>query len=514
MKKIVFSLFLFLFINSHLFAQDTLSIYFDFGNSKIVDSAKIQIDSFFENYDDQRIDSILFIGITDSIGDNIKNYKLSEKRAKNVLEYSIPKFSNVGLYKSIALGEETKSITISQNRRVDIIVYKKPIKINPKLQCYIIDYDLLHRINIKYPIQNKNQSKKPAKKKGNIYIRVDKTDIDTSKHYYYSKTNKTGDCEVIQLNWRAKTIGFSWSEKSRYVAKMPYASYDATKFFTITEMPCISCQDTLYSKVDTLSEIPCLQTDRFIMKNIQFRKLLFNPNYVKARVPKDFINYNDTYYSSCNNYSPIRWSKRFNKYSYTRLPIDDIYVRNITRNMTCCSSYQEPSECNTPVLTLSRIIYPKGNSYIHAQIEEEYSSKFITNIGGSISYDSFKFHGLYFLGANTNKQLNSSLRFQYSFFAYPRGYLMECVTWGLFNVPKNVNQFSKFYIGCDLHGFLGTNNSNFSQNINLGYAFVNFSDDAFITRMFIQYEYWPLNNRLENNNGIRIGILTKIYKFK
>lgn len=511
MKKILVFIYFILFFFLQSKGQDTLSIYFQFNSSKITDDIKIQIDNYLEKNNLNIIDSIYFIGVSDSIGNSDKNLLLSEKRAKNTSKYFLEILPDTIQSKYFAKGEEINSI-LDKSRRVEIIFFSTPIKPKPILHCYTIDYNLLHRINIKYPNQS-TRNLKSSKKRGNIIIRVDKEDIDTSKQYSYAKYNKNGEFEIVKIKWRSRIIGIETSQKARYVAKMPYHSFDLSKIFIVSSLPCESCQDTIFEKIYPIEEVLCLQTDRFLMKNIQFKKSFFNPYIVKARVPRDFVNFNDIYYNSCSS-DIIRWSKRNRKYSYAKIPIDDIYVRNITRLMPCCSKYQESSDCNKPALTLTRIKYPEGNSYLHFHLDHEYNTKHITNLGTSITFDSFKFHSLLFVGLNSNKQINSLLRLQYSFFSYPSGFLLECISWGSLRLPFSTSNFSKIYVGSDFNAYLGNGNSNFSQNLNVGFAIVNYSDIAIIKRFFIQYEYWTLNNRNFTDNGIRVGILTRLYNFK
>lgn len=521
MKKQILLLFLLLFCGLQLFPQERISVYFKIGKSKLVDTTKVKVEDFLKQYEEVLLDSIVIIGFSDTIGNSEKNSLLSEKRAKNVMEYAVALLPEETFCKMHAIGESVSDNVIDRNRRVEIIAYKKVLPKITKVACSQIDFELLHRINIKYPpkpkikFRFKKTKKKVSKFKGNITIRVEKGDLDTNRQYYYANVGKDGQIEPLRLVWQYKKSGIGRMFRKRYTVKIPYLSYLNNKIFTLSESPCLDCQDTLSKNSDTTKESTCLQTDRFLMQNIQYRRLLFNPYKMLARVPKEYINFNDTYFHGCNTDEVIKWSKRSKKYSYARVRINDIYVRNITRNMRCCESSQEPSECKKPVITLSRIQYPRGNSYLHTHLEEEYNDyKFRSNIGVSVTYDSFKFHNLFFAGMNTDKQFTAEGRFQFSFFSYPVGYLMSCLTWGMLSMPAKVNRFSKYYIGCDFHGFADSKQSNISQNFNIGYAYVNYTNEAFVRRIFIQGEYWNIKNNKQGDFGIRVGILTKLWGLK
>lgn len=523
MKKLILLFLCFLFYGQYLLSQDKTSVYFKLAKSKLPDTAMTKLADYLINFEGIPIDSIVFIGYSDTIGDYDKNYNLSEKRAQNVIEYAMTFFPTETIYKWYAKGESTTEKAIEKNRKVDILIFKKkPPKI-PKVvnvSCSQIDYDLLHRANVKYPGKIKpkrkyRKLKRTNKFRGDVTIRFEKGDLDTNKKYYYTGLDKYGQIEAVKINWQFKKSGIGWTQRKRYSAKIPYLSYHNNKIFTISESPCVDCQDTLSQKRDTTKVDTCLQTDRFLMQNIQYRRMFFRPNKMLARVPRDFINFNDTYYHGCNTNEIIRWGKKTKKFSYARIRIDDIYIRNITRNMSCCKSFQEESLCEKPVITLSRIQYPKGNSYLHGHIEQEFNDlKFRTNLGLSVTYDNFKLHYLIFAGMNTDKQFTALGRLQYSFFAYPVGYLAQSLTWGLLSMPAKINVFSKYYIGCDFYGFANSKQANLSQNFNLGYAYVNYTDEAFVRRIFIQGEYWNINNNHQGKFGIRVGILTKIISLK
>ena len=92
-------IYLVIFYSVHTYGQDTISVYFDFSQHKLSDSEINEIFSIPTKYDLSDLDSVHFIGLSDSIDDLNTNIKLSEKRARNVAKYAeriIPK----NIYKS------------------------------------------------------------------------------------------------------------------------------------------------------------------------------------------------------------------------------------------------------------------------------------------------------------------------------------------------------------------------------------------------------------------------------
>ncbi|MBI34954.1 MAG: hypothetical protein CMP67_06275 [Flavobacteriales bacterium] len=147
-----------LFTSVLTFGQDTISIYFNFGESKIPNRELKKLTDIPSNYDLSELDSINFIGMADSIGDFKQNLKLSEKRVLNTYRKCkniLPK--NIAIRK-IAIGEKTNKKK-EKNRRVDIILYFQPFQNNEiddnndinklKKICYNIDYELLHRCHLR-----------------------------------------------------------------------------------------------------------------------------------------------------------------------------------------------------------------------------------------------------------------------------------------------------------------------------------------------------------------------------
>src|SRR5690554_7672433 len=74
-------------VSRPILCQDTLSIYFEFGHSKITKNHEKNLNSIPTRFDLTDLDSAYFIGMTDSIGNTKANFKLSEKRSKNTARY-------------------------------------------------------------------------------------------------------------------------------------------------------------------------------------------------------------------------------------------------------------------------------------------------------------------------------------------------------------------------------------------------------------------------------------------
>jgi len=120
MKFWLSSLLLFLSFTS--VSQDTVSIYFEFGSSRLTDKEADKLGKLSTSYELAELDSIHFVGMADSVGNIKANIRLSEKRAKNVakncralLPENIPQVT-------FAMGEKSERED-AYNRRVDILLF-------------------------------------------------------------------------------------------------------------------------------------------------------------------------------------------------------------------------------------------------------------------------------------------------------------------------------------------------------------------------------------------------------
>jgi|SRR3954469_3338146 len=123
-----------------LYGQDTLSLYFETGASKI-NTAQIKLlNSISDKYDLSELDSVYYVGLADSIGNASLNLKLSEKRAKNIASYCEKLIPKTTFIKIIARGESVLE-QAKKNRKVDIVFYFQQPKMEEVEQIETI---LLH----------------------------------------------------------------------------------------------------------------------------------------------------------------------------------------------------------------------------------------------------------------------------------------------------------------------------------------------------------------------------------
>lgn len=537
--KIVVSKFLlgiFLFASLALRGQDTLSIYFEFGQSKIPINEQEKLGQISSQFDLSELDSIEFIGMADSVGNFEDNLKLSGKRAKNVSKYCkrfLPKLTSV---KVKALGEKSSQNT-RLNRRVDIIMF---FPILPAIEgeeevkddrfCYYVDNRLLHRSHFR-TIKNRR------KKYVHIEIEMDE-DFDKRAHYYGSYSSKNGFSKT-RLRWKTKKTGMFWWEKRRLIATIPEKSFDRYKVFQALKPACDTCScDSCHQDFETYPKIRgvsyCLQVDRFLMANMQYKRILFNNSFVKVRVPREYVNLDKEYLVGCDYTNLLRWYSRKGwrrkKYYYAKLPIrSNGYMCNITRQMECCKEDPEGSDCDISIINCDTEHFSRGQGITYKLFGEVGSSfqneELLPYIGLGFGLDRhYDFRRRYnnlsgVLGVDYRFNLYGSIRYQRFFDRIsPRKVKLETGWNGpQIQKPKLYKWYARPYIGTELKTILGNDESRLlEQNFHFGLALDHFHHRVRIPRYYLQlglgYDY--LNNYSNTVYPIaQIGVNIRIAKF-
>lgn len=518
----IFLLILVSLISKPIVGQDTLSIYFEFGQSKIPDAQLLPLNAIPTLYDLSDLDSVYFIGMADSVGDLESNFNLSEKRARNVAKYcerildvKIP--SKVTAIGEISMDEKWK------NRRVIVILFFKPVPSEEdeiqkgnkvKENCYYIDYDLLHHSQIR-TIRKR--------KKNLVLIESTLPDLKKNNEHYYGTTAKNGEFIVKKVKWSYLRTGKLWWSNTRYVATIPKEDFEKYKIFKVDDLPCDSCSEDFRTKALILNEDTCMQVDYFLMDNMQIKISIFNRTSVKIRVPREYVNLEDKYYIGCGYENELIWTtkqgKRKQPYYYSHLPIYFNYLGNITRVMKCCKSNPEPSECDQQLMSFSTLCSAKGGFRLNAELGTYYQqSKLTTYIAlGLLNEGSFSRVSL-FVGTDNNLSIYSSLRYQFHFISFHYRILNPFSPW---QSPKYRNityKYGRFYIGTELKSrILIHNPDHLEQNIHIGFAAVNTHYNTIIPRIFLEYgigfDYLGVYSK-RFYSILQLGLNIQIAKFK
>jgi len=481
-------------VSRPILCQDTLSIYFEFGHSKITKNHEKNLNSIPTRFDLTDLDSAYFIGMTDSIGNTKANFKLSEKRSKNTARYCENLFPQNIMVRNFALGE--KQIDEQwKNRRVDIILYFKPAKMGEINQitpiekenfCYEVDYELLHRSHIRTV---------KKRRKNLVLIETTVPALKRNRAHYYGSTSRSGEFILKPVRWISKETGKLWWSKTRFVTEIPKKDFETYKIFKATLPPCDTCYENFELNKGILKEEKCLQVDRFLMDNLQFKNMIFKRDLAKVRVPREYIHTDEEYYISDYGNRLISWkTKRGRKkrnYYFTKLPIKDNFLLNITRKMECCKFISEHSGCGSSIISCGGVRSNGPNRLINLNIEVGsyyQQSSFIPYAGINLDFYGFKNRINIVAGTDINLGFHSAARFQYYPFSFPLDILNSTKSWKQMANVEPLQRFGQVYIGTELKTSIHNKTGNYlEQNIHLGIEVVNIERGAILPRVFIQY---------------------------
>lgn len=493
MRSLILTLLLFLFFLRYK-SQDTITIYFEFGKSKITDQQAIILDNISSRYDLAEVDSVHYTGMADSVGDVKANLKLSKKRAQETAGYCKRFLGSNYTYRTIALGEKSGSRR-EENRRVTIVLYMNPRKeekedpisqhsepVSVAGSCYYVDYELLHRANRRIIVKNHVEY---------IRLEVSPMHLKKQKEHAYATVNKQGNVEVKKVKW---------SLHGNYVTLIPKKDFQQFRIFKTGKEPCEECSEDLEVRKGIAYESSCIQVDRFLMKHLQAKPSFFRPGSVKIRALREYVNPGDRYYIGCNLERELIWKtqkgKRKSKYYYSALPIHGYYLENIIRVMECCKSKQEPSECNIGMLGCGGIALPDKSILFLAEAGDDYrlgQHKPYLALGVS-NWGSRHLFSL-FAGTNTTPDVYGSLRYQYHFLSFPFSMINPVSQWQSPGSLWPGNHYGSLYIGSELNAWKSTGSKAdlLEQNLHLGIASMSLRNRPRIPRIFAQcgigYDY-------------------------
>jgi hypothetical protein len=473
-------------------SQDTISVYFEFGKSKISEQQAMILDGIRSRFDLAEIDSVHYTGMADSVGDVKANLKLSKKRAQETADYCKEFLGKNHHYRTIALGEKSGS-SREQNRRVNIVFYMKaittpttkedmtpdsePMKIQGS--CYYVDYELLHRCSRRVIVKNRVE-----------YVRLEVLHyfLKSQKEHYYATVNKSGAVEIKKVKWRND------------VTLIPKKDFQQFRIFKSGKEPCEECSEDLEARKGIVYESTCIQVDRFLMKSLQAKTGFFRPRSVKIRALREYVNPGDRYYIGCDMERELIWKtqkgKKKSKYYYASLPIQGWHLENIIRVMECCKSKQEASECNIGMISCGGMSLPdravlflaEAGDYYRLKKHKPYLALGLSNWGrpGVLSF---------FAGTNSDLDIYASLRYQYHFLNFPFSMLNPASSW---QSPGNMwapDRYGSLYLGTELTTLQSTDAKVglLEQNLHLGFAVMSSRNRPRIPRIFIQggigYDY-------------------------
>lgn len=474
------------------FGQDTLSVYFETGKSKITENHIRILNAIPTKYDLSDLDSILYIGSADPIGNFQSNLKLSEKRAKNIANYCKSLFPEDIKLTVIALGTLSNQ-EYAKSRKVDIVFYFNSDKENEEDgtviidsasvadYCYYIDYQLLKRSHIRTITKQRKEY---------VMIEALLPDLKKKKEHYYGTMNPNGNFEIHKVKWVYRSMGKEWWRSQQMTATIPKKDFETYKIFKIADAPCTACNENFAEQTEIVNENKYIHLDTFLMRKIQFKVPFLRRNRVSIRVPKEYVLINETYYIGCSLKDKLHWStkkgKKKQKYYYAQLPVVDGYVSNISRLMSDCKYEPERSRCDKHIYSGAAFAGGGDLLSLNAEVGVRYfASKIVgyASITASKEWDYSRIVAQFAI--EHNLRYHGALNYQYHFFTFPFYKTKDFFGWASPTDYPLFSKYARFYIGAELRSGINKEKKTYiEQGLFLGFVVVNY--DLFLSRIYIQ----------------------------
>lgn len=445
---------IFYFSLSLTFAQDTISVFFEFGKYKLTNKTEQKLRLLPVNFDLSSVDSIHFVGRADSVGQLNANLRLSKKRADLVQEfcsYLLPKTIQTS---TSAKGEDYNP-SRAFNRRVDVVLFYKnkppppPKPVKQEKKCYRVDYDLLSLTH--WRIIKK-------RRKEYVLIELPLRKNPHSHDVFYGIRDFEGRFTVRKVRWEKQSMGRLWWANTRYVTTIPKESFENYKLFKVNNPPCTDCHEPFDSIPKITKSVDCLQADYYVMNNLQYSFKLFNKELVEIRVPREYINQDLNYYYE--SFKTITWETRDRRknanYFFAEVPHDDGYIHPFTKDAKC--PQKDFSECikrDTSLkgwgLDLRCYQLPPESKWLSliGEIGSYYQNdSLIPYVALGIEKESLKSRLTLLAGTDIDLGLYSSLRYQHILFQQPLGVFNPIRSWK--SRDNRGRYFGEFYLGTEL----------------------------------------------------------------
>jgi len=361
---------LLIYFSRPLFGQDTLTISFDTNSAEISPYEQIGLAHIPTWYDIALIDSIHFIGYSDSTGKS----NVAEHRAHHVYKACVHFLEPDTPFKIVTSSENSG---FNSYGKVKIILFyaqasfalraKKEILKTTGPTCFKVDFEALEYCHVTEFRMGKE-----------TYVQLEALNIPLFKErkHYYALPDTSG-AKITRLNWQLKTTGRSWWKKERWVTIMPKESFSAFQFFTLVNAPCYGCADSLFNKDTVILTQLRSYPDLFLMDNMQAKIQVFGGTKMKIRAPKEYVNLYENYsfdsspYGSTGN--PIVWSEKKGPkkqnyyYSTLRNTISGpLYIKKTARTGTCLTKYEYAAYQRS--WTNKGYVNPRGKQFVSLRI--------------------------------------------------------------------------------------------------------------------------------------------------
>jgi hypothetical protein len=482
-------LHLFFIFSSLTFAQNTFSVNYSYGQWKVPKEQFSELQKFVKQFDNLEIDSILFIGSSDSAGLFLSNFRMTEWRGRQLKKEFYSRVKNHPKYRILpcinkGMGE------VRDIRSVDIVVFlsksdakKKAEEILIKTPCYKVAYEAILSCHVNVFSRGKKE-----------YVEIEKFfpfSVEDDEVLYSGTIDESGKFVAKEVKWKKMRTGEQWWKGERWVAKIPEKDFDRFKLFTIEEGPCNACHENFQQNLQIEDNEPKTNPDYVLMENVQFAQPWLMKNRVKIRVPKEFIDEDLTYVS---NRKAIEWKEKSNgkqpdyffaTVSQTNGQIDLIYrPYRVSKDENC--QLEKPFQFTTPTLQCapnkarSEVI-----NYLEFGMHAQNNSR-LPYLAIGVFAGTSRIELEFLAGAHWKSALYGSIRARYNIINAPFSAFLPKNFWQ-HSLTRNRFWFCRLYLGTEYKASIGRNSENYLEpNFHFGFSFAQNGNPTF-QRFFIQY---------------------------
>jgi len=469
-------------------AQTTFSLSYSFGSFKPNTDEFKTFQNEFKKLKLTEIDSIHFVGHSDSVGTFLSNFRTAEYRARKLEKILVRKIKRKVPYAIYpAAGKMPKEV--GSTRQIQIVIFSSSfLKLNKAVGeipngCFKVAYSELQNYHQNYTSRGRTSC-----------IQIERSSSKTSMNrpvFYSGRINEGGNFEVVPLKWKSEKTGEFWWAKEGEVTEVPVADFDRFKIFTIEKDPCSDCNEDFFKIQKIQNSHLILAKDRIVMENIQFRTPYFFNNSVQIRVPKDFVDLSKEYFQQSSEDRQILWKEKDKDFYSAKVKQFNGKVESIQRKFPSNAKIDcqdKIAHQNEPTVICSPS-YGKILAYNFFEVGSHFQNNTKMPYASIGLFTGTRHLELEFLaGIHSKSALYGAIRGRYNIATIPFQAIFSGNKWRQ-SFSKNRFWYTKIYVGTEYKASIGKRSQNYLEpNIHLGMTFSQNNGSVF-HRLFIQYGY-------------------------
>ncbi|MFA7274321.1 MAG: hypothetical protein WC044_10645 [Crocinitomicaceae bacterium] len=481
MKIVVY--FLLLLLPIFGISQTVFTFDYSFGKLKPTKASNQPFLNEYKKITAGEVDSVHFIGQSDSVGTFLSNFRTTEIRSQKIKKLLANSWKGnipYAIYPTAGRWEKEAGST----RKIQVVIYTsetlKLIKNETEIPagCYRVAYTEL---------QTYRQTSTSRGRKSMVQLFRPISNSNSNRpDLYAGKIDDKGEFEAYRLVWKKVKVKSNGPSEEMEVTEILATDFDRFKIFTIDDFPCTDChEDFQTNKQLTLLKME-RATDQPLMEQLQFKTPIFQKKSVTIRVPQEWIDSDLDYFTKEEK---IEWVEKDKDYFYARVNQENGSIAAIQRKLptheiTNCLEEKSIGETENILVGLyqrKNEVYNFAELGLHTQNGNQFSYGAIGLFTGTKILD------LEFLvGLHAKAAIYGAIRARYNLITLPFNSLFSGNRWKQ-SFTTNRFWYARFYIGTEYKGSIGKHSPNYLEpNVHVGFTFSKNSGSVF-HRLFVQY---------------------------